>query len=432
MDKELGVLRCNSCSQDSTLDYATVNPILLPPESPLTALLIRDTHQRILHAGKAQTVAAIRTEFWVPRLTKLTSKLLRGCTVCNRAYGSAYPLPPPPPLPDFRLQRSKPFGNVGLDYAGPIYTRERFEDKTFFDYKSYVLIFTCAVTRAVHFEATNTLNAYDFKLAFQRFISRRGVPGQIVSDNALTFYSAKTKLQAIYRNREVQELLRSHRIQWHFYTDKAPWKGGFIERIVSFFKKIANKVIGGHHLSFEEFRTHVDAAEAIVNSRPITGLYEGLEEGVPLTPSMLIHGYNLTDLPPHGTPPEDLAKEREKEKTGDLKPEQRYRLVENLKDILWKRFLKQFVTELHERQMRQNKHLGHARVPKVGDMCLLRLAITPRRKWPLVVVERVDVNERDKKVRSVGIKQYNAEKGTYSHLERSPALLVPLEDDCSE
>ena len=431
LDKDLDVLRCKTQSRESLPDYDTMNPILLPPESPFTALLVLDTHQRLLHAGKCQTVAAIRAEFWIPRLTKLTSRLLVRCTVCRRAYGSAYPLPPSPALPDFRLQKARPFLNVGLDYAGPFYTRERFVDKTFFDYKSYVLILTCAVSRAVHFEATNSLNAYDFKLAFQRFISERGVPAQIVSDNALTFKSTDTKLKSIYINREVQELLRSNRIQWHFYTDKAPWKGGFIERVVSFFKKISNKIIGSHHLSFEEFRTVVKAAQATVNSRPLTGLYEGLNEGVPLTPSMLIHGFNLTDLPSHSTPRGEKSKERANEDTENLKPEQRYRLIENIKDSFWNRFLKQYITELHERQMRQHKHLGSVRTPKIGDLCLLRLEVTPRRHWPLAVIERVDISERDGRVRTVGIRTHNKE-GKVSILDRSPAFLVPLEEDVAE
>ena len=145
LDEELGVLRCRTRSLDSILDYDTKYPILLPPESPFTALLIKDTHHRVMHAGKAQTVAAIRTEFWVPRLTKLTAKILRGCTICRRAYGSAYPLPAPPPLPDSRVPHiTDAFSKVGVDYAGPFYTRERFEDKTFVDYKSCLGLHMCS------------------------------------------------------------------------------------------------------------------------------------------------------------------------------------------------------------------------------------------------------------------------------------------------
>ena len=142
--------------------------------------------------------------------------------VCNRAFGVPFSLPTHPELPDFRVQRSRPFLNTGLDFAGPFSTRERFVDKTFFDYKSYLLVFTCAASRAVHFEATNSLNVYDFRLAFQRFISDRGVPELLVSDNALTFVSENKRLQAIYRSPEVRSYMRGMRVDWQFYTKKAP------------------------------------------------------------------------------------------------------------------------------------------------------------------------------------------------------------------
>lgn len=432
LDKEMGLLRCKTRTQNSLLDWATSNPILLPPESPFTALLIKDTHCRLLHAGKSQTVAAIRTEFWVPRLTKLTSRLLGKCITCRRAYGTAYPLPPHAPLPDFRVRRAKPFLNVGLDFAGPFYTRERFVDKTFFDYKSYLLLFKCASSGGVHLEATNSLNAYDFQLAFERFIGERGVPEVVVSDNAKTYEFANRHLKAIYKDRALQDFLRGNRVQWRFYTDKAPWMGGFIERAVGLFKKIANKIIGGHHLSFEEFRTVIKSAQATINSRPLTYLCEGKDEGVPLTPSMLMYGYNLTDLPPHGASHRERSEERNKEKKNKLKPEERYHMLETIKDSFWSCWSQQYLTELHERHIRQRKlQTDSYRVPKVGDVCLLKKEKTPRRHWPLAVVERVDVCERDGKVRTIAIKTHN-EKGKLSHLERSPCFLVPLEEDCGD
>ena len=109
--------------------------------------MIKRTHERLLHAGKSQTVAAIRSEFWIPRLTKLTSKIVNNCMNCKKTNGPTYQLPPSPDLPEFRIQKMRAFAKVGLDYAGPFTTRERFVDKTYFDYKSYILIFTCTASR---------------------------------------------------------------------------------------------------------------------------------------------------------------------------------------------------------------------------------------------------------------------------------------------
>ena len=428
LDTNLSILRCRMRTQLSSLTFEASNPILLPPESPFTILIVKNTHERLLHAGLSQTAADLRGKYWIPQIKRTVAKVTKNCFVCRKAYGKAYPLPPAPDLPDFRVNRAFPFRNVGLDYAGPFHTRERFVDKTFFDYKSYILIFTCTCSRAVHFEATNSLNAYDFRMAFQRFISDRGAPKLIISDNALTFHSSKVKFNSIFKDKDLRDLLVDRKIEWEFYTDKAPWKGGFIERVVRLFKTISNKLINSHHLSFEEFRTFVKTSQAVVNSRPLTYLCEGLEEGTPLTPSMLMHGFNLTDIPSHATPRSERSIEKDSERNGDLTLEQRYRVIENLKDSFWNRFSKQYLTELHERHLSQSKIKAEFRVPKVGDICLLKKEVTPRRHWPLAVIERVDIGERDGRVRTVGLKTHNS-NGKISRLERSPCFLVPLEGD---
>ena len=102
----------------------------------------------------------------------------------------------------------RPWLHVGLDFAGPFIVTEAGED-----IKAYVLIFTCAVTRAVWFADTHGLSAYEFLLAFRSFVGRRGVPQTLVSDNAKTFECAHKRLVAIYKNREVQAYLREHPIE---------------------------------------------------------------------------------------------------------------------------------------------------------------------------------------------------------------------------
>ena len=51
--------------------------------------------------------------------------------------------------------------------------------------KGYFLIITCCCTR----EFTPDLSIKSFLLAFQRYISRCGVPKNIISDNFKTFKS---------------------------------------------------------------------------------------------------------------------------------------------------------------------------------------------------------------------------------------------------
>ena len=56
--------------------------------------------------------------------------------------------------------------------------------------KSYIALYTCASTRAVHLELVPNLIAHAFMVSFLRFTSRRGAPKLMLSDNAKTFKSA--------------------------------------------------------------------------------------------------------------------------------------------------------------------------------------------------------------------------------------------------
>ena len=212
--------------------------------------------------------------------------------MCRRISAAPFDLPHPPPLPKSRVTMSRPFSNLGVDFCGPFRLRR--------NKKYYVAVFTCAVTRAVHFEAVEDLSAESFLLAFKRLIGRRGVPELIISDNAKTFKNVAKKLKRLFSNPVLQKYFTERKVKWHFYVERAPWHGGFVETCVKLFKGVFKKLVGLSKLNPEEFRTLVVSAEQVVNSRPLTYLYEDVKDGEPLTPSKLLHGYNLTDLPPIG------------------------------------------------------------------------------------------------------------------------------------
>ena len=53
-------------------------------------------------------------------------------------------------------------------------------------FKVWIVIFTCTLTRALHLEIMQDMSTEQFLLAFRRFISRRGSPNLVISDNART------------------------------------------------------------------------------------------------------------------------------------------------------------------------------------------------------------------------------------------------------
>jgi hypothetical protein len=73
-------------------------------------------------------------------------------------------------------------------------------------------------------------------------------------------------------------------ITWKFILEKAPWWGGYYERMVKLVKQSLRKVLGRAQLRYEEFMTVPTEIEGVLNSRPITYVYPDLTEE-PLTPS---------------------------------------------------------------------------------------------------------------------------------------------------
>ena len=77
-------------------------------------------------------------------------------------------------LPEYRTEGSRPFEVTGVDFAGPLLYKVGKKEEG----KFYVIIFTCASSRAVHLEVARTQTADEFKSKLNAFISRLAAIGQ--------------------------------------------------------------------------------------------------------------------------------------------------------------------------------------------------------------------------------------------------------------
>ena len=60
-------------------------------------------------------------------------------------------------------------------------------------FKAYIVLYTCAATRAVILEVVSSLNTINFVQSLRRFKARRGCPKLMVSDNGTSFVSDITQ-----------------------------------------------------------------------------------------------------------------------------------------------------------------------------------------------------------------------------------------------
>ena len=108
-------------------------------------------------------------------------------------------------------------------------------------------------------------------------MARRGVNKLFVSDNAKTF-----------KSQYVQQFVRSHGSEWIFNMPRFPWWGRFFERMVRCTKGCLKETLGSARLKYEELFTVLRDFESVLNSIPLTYVYEDeIEEPLTLSHPML-------------------------------------------------------------------------------------------------------------------------------------------------
>ena len=278
---------------NSELPLDATTPLFLPNKSHLVDLLINHIHSSHHHVGLSQTLSLYRQRCWTPKIRSRIKSLFLRCVTCQRVRGRTLPRPLPPPLPTERVQRVAPFSHVGVDHTGSFFIKDTQGRKS----KAYICLFVCATTRAVHLEVVDNLTATSFIMCLRRLAAAKGMPTLILLDNHKTFIAAETFLLDLQQDPSVQEYLSIKNVQWKHQTPRSPWMGGHFERLVRTIKASLATAISRKLLTLEELTTIVKEAENIVNSRPLT--YQSDESrDVPLSPSQLAWGRDLTLMPP--------------------------------------------------------------------------------------------------------------------------------------
>jgi len=80
-------------------------------------------------------------------------------------------------LPSDRVRALHPFNICGVDFCVPLSTTYRIRGKP--PYKSYVALFVCFASKAVHVELVSDLNTDGFFWHFKGLVSRRGIAEKV-------------------------------------------------------------------------------------------------------------------------------------------------------------------------------------------------------------------------------------------------------------
>ena len=412
LDKD-NVLRCRTRIGNSRIVESGKTPILIPSKHYYSELLIKEYHQTALHGGIRDTSNSVRQRYWILRGREQVKSVIHKCSICKKLEGVPFITKYSPDLPQFPVDEGPPFTHVGIDFAGPLFVK----GNTVYDenVKTYVCLFTCASTRAVHLELIESLTVESFLPAFRRFCARRGLPSTIISDSAKTYKSAAKEIRKLIRSPRLKEYFRNKIVEWKFIVELAPFQGGFWERLIRSTKRCLVKISGRASLGFHELSTILVEIESIINSRPLTYVYDD-SEGISyqLTPSQLINGRNL-----------------------DFEPNKSYFDIVNTYDSLSKRakhhrrlltsftarWKNEYLLSLLEAYKPKSNQLDPS--IKINDICILKNEQVKRAFWMLCRVVELIIGP-DGSVRSARVEVTSKEKGK-TILTRSLKYLIPME-----
>lgn len=371
IDEKTKLLRVGGRLSNHIGPFDKKHPIVLPAKHYFTELVIQHAHQITLHGGNQLVLQYLRQQFWIIRGKSEVSKYIRNCIICFR-HKSSPKLPLMGDLPKERVNPSRCFSNCGIDFAGPLILRLHNRRKAP-EIKCYIVVFVCFATKAVHLELASDLSTDAFLAAFRRFVSRRGLPTNVFTDNGTNFVGASNELPKLLSKRTATEtelivkLLTKDGIQWHFNPPASPNFGGLWESVVKSTKYHIKRILGDTKLTFEEMTTTLAQIECCLNSRPICPLSENPDDLTILTPGHFLIGDQMNAIPEP-----DLC-------DVTINRLSRWQLVQRLSQNFWKKWSLDYLDTLQKR----NKWKENIPNLEIGMLVLMKKENLPPTKWPL-------------------------------------------------
>ena len=259
----------------------------------------------------------------------------------------------------------------------------------------------------MHIEVTHSLSTDSFLCALMRFISRRGKPEKIFSDQGGSFIAGDKELRQEIENFnqvKINKCMTQRHIEWHFNTPHSSHKNGAAERMIRTVRKILNSVINMQLLNDEQLVTVVAEAEKVLNDRPLSYVSDDVKSLDVLTPSKLLL------LRSNRCMPAGVFNKNENVAV------RTWRHSQHLANVFWKRFINEYMLTLQVRSKWQRS----SRNIREGDIVLVRVPNISRGQWPLGRVVEVSKG-RDGLVRSLKVRTHT------SLLARPPTEVVLLE-----
>lgn len=369
IDEHEGFIRINGRIRNESLSRNYKYTLLLPPEATLTKRLMLKAHEVTLHGGAQQMLQYTRQRFWIPKARQMAKGIISSCSVCKR-HDFRSSEQQMAPLPKTRTTPGKVFERVGIDFCGPVLMKSK-PGRTNVTYKSYICVFVCLSTRAIHLELTTELTTNAFIGALRRFVARRGRVNEIVSDHGTNFvgaYNEISRMKQYLKDISNYNYAPEFNLIWRFTTERASHHGGIFEAAVKSAKRHLIRCIGNQMLTYEEYNTFLCQVECCLNSRPISKLTDDANDLRTLTPGHFLVGEQLNSFP-EGMDLRNISQNRLI----------RWQLVQQLYQQFWKKWHDEYLHTLINRPKWNKEHRNF----QINDIVIVKEDNLAPTRWKL-------------------------------------------------
>ena len=403
-DSTAGVIRIGGRLRHADLAYDQKYPIIMP-DCSFSRLYLSQLHTNTLHSGPTLLLATARQKMWIIGGKKAARQVIKKCNVCTRWKGTTMGQVMGD-LPADRTKAYRAFHTTGVDYCGPVKIKAR-KGRKAPTYKAWIAVFVCFSTNACHLEPVSDLTTEAFIAALRRFVSRRGKPAVIQSDNGTNFVGADKELRTLLAQEKSQaqvvEIMAREGITWKFIPPGSPHFGGLWEAAVKSAKYHLRRIFHEAFLSYEELATVLCQIEAQLNSRPLCPLNEDS-----MCLNFLTPGHFLIFSPLNAVADPDLAEIP----TNRLS---RWQFCQHLVQSFWKRWSTEYLSGLQQRNKWQEPQENAYK----GQLVIIKEDNQPPQRWKTGVVAAVYPCDDD----NIRVVTVRTAEGEY---DRAIVKLIPL------
>ncbi|XP_047986591.1 uncharacterized protein LOC125226606 isoform X1 [Leguminivora glycinivorella] len=359
------IMRVGGRLDNSPYCYDTKHPILLCSKHHLTKIIFRHYHIKCLHAPPRLLLGTIKQTYWPLGGTNLAKNTVNKCVRCLRfKHDTVQPIMGQ--LPSTRTQLEFPFLHCCVDYAGPVLIADR-KGRGCKLIKSFLAIFICNSTKACHIELVTALSSEAYIAALKRFVSRRGLPLSITSDNGTNFVGACNELAQLLMESDLESQVAQEGIEFKFVPAYTPHFNGLAEAAVRSTKHHLKRLLQTTHFTYEEMATCLTEIEAALNSRPLTSFSTDPSDFTALTPSHFLIGRSLMSIPQPQVPDVNINRL------------ERYKRIQLIRQHFWSRFSVEYIGLLQQKLKWQSS----SKELKLGSLVLIKDRTLPPLVWSL-------------------------------------------------